>query len=159
MGCLRGAWARGEWGLQKDRTAPLTVDTMDLGAGPNGEQTAGHPFSRQGFYSAVGYKLTDSVFADRLSRGGFLNYLMQPVEFAFRYEQFGNVITEDLANPNTQTDVFTTKVVTMGVNYYYKAYNQRVQLNFSVVDGPDNHPHMLHEVRNNVMNMTYQIMF
>ena len=159
MGCLRGAWVRGEYGYQKDRTAPLTVDAFDLGSGPNGEQTAPTPFSRDGFYGAVGYKLSDSIFANRLNGGGFLNDLMQPVEFAFRYEQFGNIITESLTNPDTQTDVFKTKVVTLGVNYYYKAYNQRVQLNFSVVDEPENKTREIREVKNNVLNMTYQIMF
>ena len=159
LGVVRGLWVRGEVGSQQDRTVPLSVDAFDLGGGPNGEQVSPHPFRRSGGYGAVGYKLTDSIFAERLSHGGFFNNLMEPVEFVFRYEQFGNIITESLRSPDTQTDVNDTKVVTMGVNYYVKAYNSRVQMNYSVVDEPSSHVRGFHEVQNNVFIFTYQIMF
>jgi hypothetical protein len=159
MGFLRGLWVRGEYGSQKDRTTPLSVDAFDLGSGPNGEQTSPHPFKRDGFYASTGYKLTDSVFADRLNGGGFFNNLLQPVEFAFRYEQFGNVITESLTSPDTRTDIFQTKVVTVGVNYYVKAYNSRIQVNYSSVDEPGNKARNFHEVKNDVLIFTYQLAF
>lgn len=159
MGPVRGWWIRGEWGYQKDRTVPLSVNAFALGSGPNGEQAGPHPFSRQGFYAATGYKLSDSIFADRLNGGGFWNNLMQPVEFAFRYEQFGNIITEDLVNPDIRTWVMNSRVMTAGVNYYVKAYNVRAQINVMSVDEPDNHARNLHDVKNNVLVSTLQVFF
>jgi hypothetical protein len=159
MGVVRGWWLRGEWGYQKDRTVPLSVNAFALGSGPNGEQAGPHPFSRQGFYVGTGYKLSDSIFADRLSQGGFWNNLMQPVEFVFRYEQFGNIITEDLVNPDIHTWVMNSKVWTAGVNYYVKAYNMRAQLQFMSVDEPDNQARNLHDPKNNVLISTLQVYF
>ena len=167
MGPVRGAWLRGEWGFQKDRTVPLSVDVYGLGSGPNGEQVAPHPFHRDGFYAAAGYKLTDSVFADRLSQGGFFNNLLQPVEFAFRFESFQNIITEDLVRPDTETNVFRTDVGILGVNYYpvgfNGGYNTRIQVNYMIVNQHQNDINQgfrsFHEVRNNVYMFTYQIMF
>jgi hypothetical protein len=163
MGIVRGWWMRGEYGYQKDRAAPGSVGVFGLGDGDLGEQTAGNAFSRDGFYIATGYKLTDSVFADRLSRGGFFNNLLQPVEFAFRYEKFGNIIAEDLNKPNTNTDVFQTDILTVGVNYYVKAFNSRVQVNYMLVNEEENKVNNgirhFEEVNNNVFIFTYQLMF
>ena len=130
MGCLRGLWSRGEYGEVRDRTVPSSVDAFGLGSGPNGEQAAPNPFKRRGWYGSVGYKLTDSIFADRLSKGGFFNNLLQPVELAFRYERFGNIIVEDPAYPDARTKVYDTNVMTAGVNYYVWAYKHRIQLNY-----------------------------
>jgi hypothetical protein len=159
MGPVRGWWIRGEWGYQKDRTVPLSVNAFGLGSGPNGEQAGPHPFVRQGFYAATGYKLSDSIFADRLNGGGFWNNLLQPVEFCFRYEKFGNVVTEDLVNPDTRTWVMNSRVITAGVNYYVKAYNVRAQLQFMNVDEPDNHTRNLHDPQNNLLISTLQVYF
>jgi phosphate-selective porin len=163
MGPVRGLWLRSEWGYQKDRTAPFTVNALGLGSGPLGEQAAANPFSRQGYFGSIGYKLSDSVFADRLNSGGFFNNLMQPVEFAFRYERFGNIISEDLVQPDQHTDVFNTDVFTAGVNYYVKAYNMRVQVNYMLVNEQENKVNQanrdFHEVKNNVFIFTYQVAF
>jgi len=160
MGPVRGMWLRGEWGYQKDRAAHFSVNAFALGSGPDGEQAAAHPFSRQGWYAATGYKLKDSVFGDRLSQGGFWNNLFEPVEFAFRYETFQNIITEDLVRPDTETDLFRTDVVTLGVNYYVHHYNTRIQVNYMLVDvEQDRAVRGTREVKDNVLLFTYQIMF
>ncbi|MFH0938308.1 MAG: porin [Planctomycetota bacterium] len=161
MGPVRGWWLRGEYGFQKDRTAPLTVNAFDLGGGPNGEQAAPRPFSREGFYVSTGYKLKDSIFAERLGRGGFWNNLLEPVEFAARYERFGNIITEDLVQPNLYTDVFATQAMTLGINYYLQAYKMRLQVNYMIVDEPERRQadRVLRECRNNVFIATYQVSF
>lgn len=161
MGCLRGLWTRGEYGEVRDRTVPLSVDGFALGSGPFGEQAAPNPFKRDGWYAAVGYKLTDSIFADRLSKGGFFNTLIQPVEFAARYERFGNIIVEDNAAPDARTDVYHTDVITLGVNYYVWAYKHRIQVNYlnvrEVIDRA-HHPGF-RNTGNNGLIMSYQIAF
>jgi hypothetical protein len=162
MGPVRGWWLRGEWDMQRDRTVPLSVNAFALGSGPFSEQGNPAPFTRQGWFFSTGYKLTDSVFAERLAGGGFWNNLLQPVEFAFRYETFENVVTEDAVNPDRHTDLFKTQVWTAGVNYYVKAYNMRVQVNYMVVDDPSLHSadgRVLREVKNNVFIFTYQVAF
>jgi len=163
MGPVRGWWMRGEYGYQRDRAAPNAVGVFGLGDGELGEQTGGNTISRDGFYIATGYKLTDSIFADRLSRGGFFNNLLQPVEFAFRYEKFGNLLSEDLNKPNSHTDIFQTDVLTVGVNYYVKAFNSRVQVNYMIVNEEENKTNRaarnFQEVNNNVFIFTYQVMF
>ncbi|HYF50509.1 MAG TPA: porin, partial [Planctomycetota bacterium] len=163
MGPVRGWWVRGEGGVFKDRAVPLSVSALGLGSGPLGEQAAPNPFDRSGWFVSTGYKLTDSVFAERLSRGGFWNRLMEPVEFAFRYERFHNIITEDLVQPDQHTDVFHTDVFTAGVNYYVKAYNMRVQVNYMLVneqeDKINNAARNFTEVKNNVFIFTYQVAF
>lgn len=163
MGPVRGWWLRGEWGYQKDRALPLSVNAFALGSGDNGEQSGPNPFSRQGWYCATGYKLSDSIFADRLGKGGFWNKLMEPVEFAFRYETFQNIVCEDLNAPDSHTDVFNTTVWTAGVNYYVKAYNARVQVNYMVVNEEEDKVNQaargFEEVKNNVFLITYQVAF
>jgi hypothetical protein len=163
MGPVRGLWLRGEYGYQKDRATPLSVNVFGLGSGPAGEQAAPNPFRRTGWFGSIGYKLSDSVFADRLSRGGFWNNLMQPVEFAFRYETFENIIAEDLNKPDTHTDRFSTDVFTAGVNYYVKAYNMRVQVNYMLVNEEEDKINQaargFTEVKNNVFIFTYQVAF
>jgi hypothetical protein len=163
MGPVRGWWLRGEWGYQKDRATPLSVGALALGSGDNGEQTSPNPFSRQGWFVSTGYKLNESVFADRLSKGGFWNKLMQPVEFVFRYESFSNIITEDLVQPDTHTDVFNTRVFTGGVNYYIVDYKYRVQVNYMNVNERENKinnaARNFEEVNNDVLMFSYQILF
>jgi len=162
FGHARGLWVRGEYGYQHDRPAPLAVNALGLGGGAFGEQTSPNPINREGFYMSTGYKLSDSIFADRLSKGGFWNNLIQPVEFAFRYERFENIITEDLVAPDIRSDLFNTEVLTAGVNYYIKAYNMRVQVNYMAVNevtNDSNEARGLREVKNNVFIFTYQVSF
>ncbi|MGD0089719.1 MAG: porin [Planctomycetota bacterium] len=159
MGPVRGWWLRGEWGEAKDRDLPGSVDALALGTGAGNAQVRPDPMTRQGWYASTGYKLTDSVFADRLSGGGFWNNLMQPVEFVFRYEQFQNIVVESLVSPDTQTDLFKTQVWTAGVNYYIKAYNMRVQVDFMNVDEPEDQPRGLKEIKNNLLIFNTQVSF
>jgi hypothetical protein len=163
VGIVRGWWMRGEAGYHKDRTVPNSVNVFGLGSGPNGEQAAPNPFSRTGFYVSTGYKLTDSLFAERLAGGGFFNNLLQPVEFVFRYERFENIISEDLVAPDIRSDQFKTSVFTAGVNYYIKAYNMRVQLNYMQVNEQEDNINQpargFTEVKNNVLIFTYQVNF
>lgn len=158
MGCLRGLWSRGEYNEFRDRTAPFSVNAFGGGSGPNGEQASPNPFKRQGWYGAAGYKLTDSIFAERLSKGGFFNKLVQPVEFAFRYESFENIIVE---KDDQFSDKYRTRVFTAGVNYYVNAYKHRIQINYNNVSERLNlgqHPG-LRNVENNMYVMSYQIQF
>ena len=161
MGCLKGLWARGEFGEQRDRTAPFTVNGFALGSGPNGEQASPNPFKRQGWYVAGGYKLTDSVFAPQLSKGGFFNKLLEPVEFAARYESFENIVIENAANPDQNSDLYRTRAFTGGVNYYVNAYKHRIQVNYINAKervNADQHPG-LRAVNNDMFIMNYQIQF
>lgn len=161
MGRVHGLWLRAEAGSQKDRTVPFSVDAFGLGSGPNGEQAAPRPFRREGFYAGVGYRLSESVFAERLSHGGFFNNLLQPVEFKFRYEQFQNIVTEDLVQPDVHTDLFKTNVLLAGVNYYQN--KMKVQMDIMVVDERQDNKNQgfrrFHEVMNNVFMFSYQITF
>lgn len=159
LGAVHGFWLRGEWGSQKDRAAPFSVDALALGSGPYGEQITPHPMVRQGWYLALGYKLSDSVFADRLDKNGFWNSLLKPVEFVFREESFQNIVMESLVRPDTETDLFKSQVLTAGVNYYILGYNRRVQVNFMLVDEPEDRMRGLREVKNNVLLFTYQFLF
>lgn len=158
---LKGAWVRGEYGNQRDRTAPFTVDAFGLGSGPNGEQASPNPFKREGWYMAAGYKLTDSIFANRLSKGGFFNRLLQPVEFVGRYESFENIVVENSFNPDQLTDLYRTHVFTAGVNYYVNAYKHRIQVNYMNVEecvNPNQHPG-IRGANDNMLVMSYQIQF
>jgi hypothetical protein len=126
-GPLCGAWFRGEWLWIKDRNAPdSVVDISGAGLG----QGSGNPFDVEGWYFAVGYKLDESRFADKVP--GWL----KPFEFAFRYECFENTWIQD-ANNNAQTDRFKTEVMTAGVNYYIKGHNAKIQLNYNWVDNAE----------------------
>jgi hypothetical protein len=161
MGCLRGMWARGEFGEVRDRTSPFTVDAFGLGSGPNGEQASPNPFKRQGWYMAAGYKLTDSIFASRLSKGNFFNRLVEPVEFVARYESFENILVENAANPDQLTDLYRTRIFTAGVNYYVNAYKHRIQVNYMNVEESVNanqHPG-LRGAGDNMLVVSYQIQF
>ena len=132
-GPVRGWWLRGEWGAIKDRALPGNVGSMIQ------LQTMPHAFRRQGWYFGTGYKLSDSVWADGLKNGGFIKKALHDIEFAFRYEIFGNLITDDVVRPSIRTDVFNTQVYTGGINYYWKGYNVRTQLNYMWVDEDQGH--------------------
>ncbi|MEI6232484.1 MAG: porin [Planctomycetota bacterium] len=161
MGCLRGIWLRGEYGEQSDRTAPFTVNAFGLGSGPNGEQASPNPIKRQGWYAAAGYKLTDSIFAERLSKGNWFNRLVEPTEFVTRYESFENIVVENAANPDQLSDLYRTRVFTAGVNYYVNAYKHRIQINYMNVQervNANQHPG-IRGANDNMYVMSYQIQF
>ncbi|HEY3321524.1 MAG TPA: hypothetical protein VGP72_13735 [Planctomycetota bacterium] len=162
MGPLRGLWLRGEYGYQKDRTVPGSVRALGIGSGDFGQQTRPAPFHRDGFYGAFGYRLSESYFGEMLEKKNFFTDLIRPVELKVRYEQFYNIIMEDLVSPDTHTDLFRTNVLTVGVNMYTKGYKHRLSYDFMVVDEEtrgSNPERGLREVRNNVMLLQYQLMF
>ncbi|MBI3830844.1 MAG: hypothetical protein HY291_15090 [Planctomycetes bacterium] len=139
-GPVKGWWLKGEWAWQEDRLAPGSVKAITTAAPPaatgNGFATATayafpNPVHASGFYISTGYKISDSVFKD--SAPGWLKNF----EFAFRYEEFQNILVADLVDPNRHTDVFATDVWTGGINYYIKGNNAKIQINYNVVDNPD----------------------
>jgi hypothetical protein len=163
MGPVRGWWVRAEWGYQKDRAVPSSVGAFGLGGGPNGEQAAPNPFHRQGWFASTGYRFSESIWAERLEAKNFFCRLIQPMEFVARYEVFQNIVTEDLVQPDTHTDLFSTKVLTLGVNAYQSGYRHRVQYNYMFVNEAENKTNngarTLREVKNNVWMVSYQMYF
>jgi hypothetical protein len=162
---VRGWWMRAEWGSIRDRFAPFEVGVLDLGSGDplgigDSVQASPRTLITQGWYFSTGYKLADSFFSDRLRDGGWICNLLEPLEFTFRYERFGNIFCEDLSQPDTHTDIFSSSVWTFGVNYYFKNHNAKIQANYAVVNEPDNgHQNRgFREVNNNtIMLLNYQI--
>jgi len=53
----------------------------------------------QGWYTSTGYKLSDSRWSAGLAKGGMLERELNKMEFAFRYEVYQNITTENLARP------------------------------------------------------------
>lgn len=160
-GPLTGLWLRGEWALIKDRNAPGTVaddsaaggtDLGNTGSGSGQGQSNGKPFTTQGFYGAIGYKLSDSIFRDDLCG------TLRNVEFAFRYDSFQNVEIADLVRPD-HTDVYKTDVYTGGVTYYIKGNNARIQANYNAVRDPSGNSHNFHNVRNDSFVISFQVAF
>ena len=154
-GPVRGMWVRGEWQWIKDRNAPNTVvDVLAADDEGDGYQDFATPFRSQGWYAAVGYKISDSAFCDGVP--GWL----KPFEFAFRYQQFENIQLADLVNPN-HTDNFKTTVLTAGINYYIKGHNAKIQANVNKVDEEsDGNPGRgLREVRNDNFIVSFQVAF
>lgn len=127
LGPVRGWWMRGEWARINDRPPPF--------GGVLALQVAPQPYKREGFYAATGYRMAHSIFADDLKEGGWLKKMLHDVEFTYRYEQFANIVVEDLVNLS-RTDDFSTEVQTVGLNVYWKGYNSRTQLNYMFVREP-----------------------
>ena len=173
-GPLRGFWMRGEWGWFKDRNAPGTVVDVTgnggtsyinvLGTGPGLAQSNGRAFSVQGWYAAAGYRLDKSGLFDKC--GLFENNkkmakYIKPVELAFRYQTFQNVVTADLVDPS-KSDVFSTQVYTGGINYYIHDHNAKIQVNYNAVINPEqdtNPAREFHNVRNNSLVVNFQVAF
>lgn len=164
-GPVRGLWLRGEWQFVRDRA--LAGQVADLtgsggtdyvgGTGVGGTaQSGGKPFSIQGFYTAMGYKLSDSCFADSAPSW------LKPWEFAFRYEELQNVWVADPNNP-VDTDVFKTRVYTAGINYYIKGNYAKIQANYNwVIDPHDSKVEDelgFHRVRNDSFVINFQVAF
>ena len=164
-GAARGLWVRGEWMRIHDRNAPGTVvdltgaggtDMGNIGSGSGLAQSDGRPFSSQGFYAAIGYKLSDSKFAG-CSMPGWL----QPFEFDFRFDTFQNVEVADPANPQ-KTRVFRTQIYTGGINYYIKGHNAKIQANCNFLVNPVGDPNTgitFHNVKNDNFIISFQVAF
>jgi hypothetical protein len=159
-GPVRGWWLRGEWARMLDRPLPGMAVTASLQLEPA-------PYSRSGWYFGTGYKLSDSIWSEKLKNGcNWLIKALNDVEFAYRYETFQNLLVEDAVN-HAKTDAFSTSVHTFGLNYYWKGYNVRSQVNYMIVDESEGHAApgygagvnggRIRAVRNNVFIVSHQV--
>jgi len=79
------------------------------------------------------------------------------LEFAFRYEVYENVSTEDLVIPDSHTDQFKTQAYTFGLNYFIKGHDAKIQANYIIVDDPSSPKRGIAEVDNNVFVLNFQV--
>ena len=169
-GELLGWWIRGEWGSARDRfgrganTSLLGLGSVDLGVqGPRGgsafTQANPTPVTVQGWFVSTGYKLSESPFGASLAKGGQIDKMLNRTEFAFRYEVYQNITTEDLVLPDRHSAQFKTSVYTTGINYYMQGNYNKVQLNYMIVDDPVDKAHFLRQVNNNVFVVNFQLGF
>lgn len=169
-GPVRGWWLRGEWGSITDRPLP-GLDATNL------QQLRPRMFNREGWYFGTGYRLSKSIWSDRLQNSSnFLVKMLNGAEFTYRYETFGNLLVEDAVynvdvgavDSSVRTDIFKSTVHTFGLNYYWKGYNVRTQLNYMLVDESEGHAvdplysggpggKRIRDVRNNVFVISQQI--
>ena len=162
-GALRGFWTRGEWGWYKDRNAPGTVidftgnggtDFGNQGSGSGLAQSNGKSFAVQGWYVAGGYRFEQAQLC--------VPKFLKPVELAFRYQSFQNVLTADLVDPS-HTNAFSTRVYTGGINYYIKDSLAKIQFNYNKVVNPTENSasglRTFHKVRNDSMVVNFQVAF
>jgi hypothetical protein len=170
-GPVKGWWLRGEWASMTDRPLP------GLGATTGRIQLRPRPFDRDGWYFGTGYRLSKSIWSDRLQNSGnFLVKMLNDAEFTYRYETFGNLLLEDVVYQTeagygtsaVRTDIFKSSVHTVGLNYYWKGYNVRTQVNYMFVNESDGHyvssldsngprGRRVRDVRNNVFVISQQI--
>jgi len=171
-GAARGWWLRGEWNSQRGRHSAFFGRTNLLGIGADATTDASGvtvvrgqlvpaPVTTSGWHAAMGYKLSDSIFGERLRRGGAASRALERMEFAVRYEAFENIAMEGLVDSDRSVDQFKTRVFTTGINYALSPRNTRLQANYLWVDeATDRHPDRgLREVRNNVFVLNFQVGF
>ncbi len=153
-GPVKGMWLRGEYLWMRDRNAPNSViDLTDANA--NGLlQTNGTPFSSQGWYAAVGYKMSESRYCDSAPSW------LKPFEFVARYERFQNIQIDNQAHL-AATSVYYSDVMTGGINYYIRKHNAKIQLNVNSVTEPTDRAAgvNLHQVKNNSLALNFQVAF
>jgi hypothetical protein len=81
---------------------------------------------------------------------------------ALRYDYYQNVQVANQAAPGN-TDLFATRTVTAGVNYYIKGNNAKVQFNYNWTMNPDNETtngvKVFHQVRNDSLMLGFQAYF
>lgn len=153
---LSGLWLRGEWTRIFDREASDTVlDVLGASGGANANaQEQGATFKKIGYYGAIGYRLSESKICG-------LPCWVKNFELAGRYDQFQNVAVADLVNPR-HTNVYATRVLTGGLNYYIMGNNAKIQANYNAVRNPDggNSPaRPFHSTDNNNFVVNFQVAF
>jgi hypothetical protein len=155
-GPVKGWWLRGEWGGYRDRFAPSEVQS-GINDNPFWTWTPGvrdpRRFWLDGWYFSTGYKLQDSIWADKL------NKWVKPMEFTFRYEAMQNLFFQDLVDPLEKVDLFKTQVYTAGINYYIMGHNAKIQVTYNWVfeETPSNGYRQLREVRNDNFMFNFQV--
>ena len=162
-GFIRGVWLRGEYGEGHDRfsnsgsAGALATSLLGLG-GNNGQQLNPTPVDISGYYVGAGYKLSESIFADKLN-SGWLGRLFKDTEYVMRFEQYQNVAAESLTQPDRHTDLFRTNALTMGTNYYLKGHDAKIQTNTIFVSDPYNRQRGFRNWHNDVFVVSFQVMF
>jgi hypothetical protein len=110
-------------------------------------------FDIQGWYVSTGYKLADSIWADKVSKW------VKPMEFTFRYETMRNLFFPDLTYGGRRMDIFSTTVYTAGINYYIKGHNAKLQINYNWVreEDPAKALRPVREVNNDNLVVNFQV--
>jgi hypothetical protein len=150
----KGLRVKGEYAWIKDRTGknpegPGLFDPADSGDVPESIS----PFEVQGYYIAGLYNLGNSVFADDLP--GFA----KGFEFGVRFQRYDGTWTKAFRN-TSQVDTHPTSQWTIGVNYYIKGHNAKIQMNYDIVDNPDGYSaYKFHDVRNDFFSVNFQVMW
>jgi hypothetical protein len=151
-GPVRGLWLRAEGAWVKDRNAPSQVVSLEGAGNTNANlQDDGHPTHVWGGYSAIGYKLPESRWAD--CSGWLRNF-----EFALRADTFQNVQVADAA-VEAHTNNYRTVVYTGGLNYYIKGHDAKIQLNYNNVRNPAGNKQHFHHVDNDSFVVNFQVAF
>jgi len=160
-GPVRGLWLRGEYQQYRDRFAPNEVIT-----GLANVTSDPAEFTIRGWYGALGYRMSDSIFGESLrgSNKVLLKSLLEPMEFAFRYEVMQNLFYHDLQHPTRRLDAYQTQVVTAGINYYIRGHNAKLQFNYNWVD-EESHirntggdfPRAVRDVKNDNFVVNFQV--
>ncbi len=162
-GPVKGWWLRGEWGSGHDRySSRAPTGLLGLGSflGDNGIQQAfPQPVTADGYFFSTGYKLANSIWAEKLDQQCLLGKAIKNSELAFRYEAYENIAAENPARPDVLTNLFKTSARTFGYNYYIDQYKTRIQANYVVVKDPVNHNLGLREVHNNMFVINFQVQY
>ncbi|MCY3023938.1 MAG: porin [Planctomycetota bacterium] len=163
---VKGWWLRGEWGSGHDRYSfhQQPVNALATGNGSNDydylQQLNPTPVTASGWYFGTGYKMSETIFAEHLKAGNAFERALHNMEFAFRYEAYQNIATEDLVLSDRHTDLFKTQAYTAGLNYYLKGHDIKLQANYIWVDEPQSREARgIREMKNNVFVVAFQVMF
>lgn len=155
-GPLKGLWLKGETSWLHDRNAPGAVidqinNDFQLGDG-GGNADQARPFHTWGYWGAIGYRFCDSpLFCD------CGNSMWKNFEVLCRYEDAPNVTVADPAAPQ-HTNVYHSRVITPGINYYIKGNNAKIQLNYNFVDNPDGPiSAKFHNTKNDSLVVSFQV--
>jgi len=154
-GCnFRGLWFKSEMLYIRDRNAPQSViDLLGTGDPATLAQTIGSPMVVRSLYGSVGYKMGEGCCKE--SKCTFLRAL----EPCFRYEESDNIWYAVKADP-LHTTVDHTRVYTLGLNYYIKGHNAKIQANYNFVrlpNGPRELP--FHQVDSDSFIVNFQVMW
>jgi hypothetical protein len=151
-GPAKGWWLRGEWAWLHDRNPPGVVANYSSVGPDEWFQWHSGPLWVRGGYMSTGYHLGKSVFADTGPA------CLRQLEFTFRYDAFQNVLVAVGGNPE-RTDVFWTRVSTVGLNYYLKGHNAKIQANYNFVNNPGGGLRTFHHLQNDNFVVSFQVAF